>query len=329
MLRASLFFPLFVAMGVAAPLPSLPKPVTSFGAVLCGDYVYEYGGHMGHAHEYSSSTVAGTFRRLPVHDPKTWEDLPGNTPVQSPGLATWDGKIYLVGGMQPQNEQGEPQKLVSLNHCAVYDPATRAWSDLPPLLQPRSSHAVAVLDGKLYAIGGWPLKVGFPKVESARGNEKDYHDTMEVLDLSHPEAGWTSLTQPFQLRALAACAYDGKLWCMGGMTEDNDLTSEVHVYDPKTKTWSKGPDVPGGGQAKAFGCATCASSDGLFVSPMGTKIYRLAPDGKSWVEYAHLDLGRYFHQMLPLPGGSLIILGGTHEGRPLNSVEQVSPEHAP
>ncbi len=329
MIRGLLFAALLMGTALlsAAP-PGLPKAVTSFGAAVCDGFVYVYGGHMGKAHDYSKVTVSGALWRLSLERPDAWEVLPGHVPVQSPGIVSWSGKVYLVGGMQPENEPGSAERLLSLDEAALFDTAQKTWQELPHLPQPRSSHALAVLDGKLYAIGGWPLDIGGPPPKADAPAPKKYHDTMVMLDLAHPDSGWQSLPQPWQRRALTAVAFSGKIWCIGGMTEDNELSSVVDVYDPATKQWSTAPEVPEGGHAKAFGCAACVAGGSLIVSPEGGKLYRIGPDAKAWVECGKLAKSRYFHQLVALDATHLMAIGGTAKGLPLDDVEIVAVDQA-
>lgn len=62
-----------------------------------------------------------------------------------------DGKLYVTGGRAPGHEGDDGSNVASTE---VYDPATDAWSPLADLPTPRSGGASAVLDGKLYVIGG-------------------------------------------------------------------------------------------------------------------------------------------------------------------------------
>jgi len=309
---------------VFAEPPPLPKAVTSFGAVVCDDSVYVYGGHMGKAHEYSTETASGALWRMSLAKQDTWESLPGNTPVQSPGIATWKGKLVLAGGMQPQNAPGADQKLLSLDHAVLFDPATKTWTQLPAMPEPRSSHALAVIGDLLYAVGGWPLKVGTPKPPPDAPKPKKWHDTLVVLDLNQPQAGWKTLPQPWTRRALTAVVFDGKLWCIGGMTQDNELSSAVDIYDPTTKKWISAPPVGEKERAMAFGIAACVAGGSLYASPEGGKIYRIESDAKAWTECGKLAKPRYFHQLIPLDGTRLMAIGGTSGGQPLDHVEIVT-----
>jgi len=312
----------------AAP-PPLPKALTSFGAAAFEGSVYVYGGHMGKAHDYSKATVSGAMWRLSLSRLDAWEALPGDVPVQSPGVAAWNGKVCLAGGMQPQNEAGAKGRLLSLDHAALFDPAKNAWQKLPPLPGPRSSHALAIMGDKLYALGGWPLDSGGPEPKAGTPAAKGYHDTMAVLDLASPAPAWQSLPQPWRRRALAAVVFAGKIWCIGGMTEDNELSSAIDVYDPVAKQWSVAPPVAETDRAKAFGCAACVAGGNLFVSPEGGRVYRIGADAKAWVECGKLAKPRYFHQLIALDATHLMAIGGTAGGKPMDHVEIVTVEQAP
>jgi hypothetical protein len=324
-LAALLAFPAWLP---ASP-PPLPKALTSFGAAVCDGSVYVYGGHMGKAHDYSKATVSGAMWRLSLTRLDSWEALSGDIPLQSPGVAAWQGKVCLAGGMQPQNEPGSKGRLLSLDHAALFDPAKNAWQKLPPLPEPRSSHALAVMGDKLYAIGGWSLDTGGPEPKAGTPRSKGYHDTMAMLDLASAAPAWQSLPQPWQRRALTAVVFAGKIWCIGGMTDDNELSSVIDVYDPATKQWSTAPPVGEADRAKAFGCAACVAGGNLFVSPEGGRVYRIGADAKGWVECGKLAKPRYFHQLIAIDATHLMASGGTAGAKPMDDVEIVTVEQGP
>ena len=60
------------------------------------------------------------------------------------GVEVLDGKIYFVGGSDGSAK----------NIAERYDPVTNTWETLNSLSVARSGLASAVLNGKLYAIGG-------------------------------------------------------------------------------------------------------------------------------------------------------------------------------
>lgn len=306
----------------AIELPPLAEPVTSFGAAVTDGQLYTYGGHKAGSHSWSLTTTSGELRRIDLTKPKEWETLTSGPQVQSPGVAAHGGKVYLIGGMQPQNEKGKDPILKSLGHALVFDSTAKKWSNLPDLPEVRSSHDVAVFDNKLYVLGGWPLDT----TKDEKGQEPDdrhqkrpFHKTGLVLDLGKPEAGWQSFEQPFQRRAIALVASAGKLYVIGGMDAENQVSSEVDVYDIAAKTWSKLPDLPADGRMKGFATAACELNGEVIASPRGGKIFALR--NNSWQEAGKLQQSRFFHQLEPLGKDQVIALGGTSGEEPLGSVE--------
>ena len=199
---------------MATRVATLPEATSSFGAVASDGWLYVYGGHVVPTHSYSTEAVSGRFSRLRLADGKTWERLPDGPPLQGMNLAAHEGKIYRVGGMQPQNKPGEPQDIRSVADVARFDPATGKWEALPPLPVPRSSHDVVVVGNTLVVVGGWTLK----------GKEKtEWPDSIELLDLAAPTLAWTRSPQPFKRRALIAAALDGKVHVIGGFNEKSQV----------------------------------------------------------------------------------------------------------
>lgn len=71
------------------------------------------------------------------------------------GVAGVDGRLHAVGGRAGgQHVHGSGGDPFTLATHEVYDPTTDAWADAAPLPTGRSGHAVAVLHGCLYALGG-------------------------------------------------------------------------------------------------------------------------------------------------------------------------------
>lgn len=140
--------------------PPLPETVTSFGAALIEDMLYVYGGHTGRAHQYYQEGQAKTLWRLNLAQPEAWKALGEGPGLQGLALVADGGKLYRIGGFTARNQQGEPSDLWSQADVASYDPAAERWDELPALPEPRSSFDAAVLDGKIYVIGGMQAEGG-------------------------------------------------------------------------------------------------------------------------------------------------------------------------
>jgi N-acetylneuraminic acid mutarotase len=110
-----------------------------------------------------------------------------------------DGKIYVTGGRAPGHEGNDGNNIASTE---VYDPGADTWSPLEDLPTPRSGGASAVLDGKLYVIGG-----------QLPGNT--VYKTVSRFD---PATGhWEALADmPIELTGHRAVAVGNAIYVMGG-----------------------------------------------------------------------------------------------------------------
>ena len=113
-----------------------------------------------------------------VYDPATdtWtqaSDMPWARRAHSASVV--DGKMYLVGGVSSEMielflegkiDEGKMKELFST--VDVYDAATDTWTTAANIPTTRGYHDAAVVDGRIYIIGGKygpPVYVGKPTVE--------------------------------------------------------------------------------------------------------------------------------------------------------------------
>ncbi len=293
-------------------LPPLPIPVSSLGAVACDGQLYVYGGHVAPVHTYSTEAVTGRFFRRPLGGAGAWEELPSGPGLQGMNIAAHGGRIHRVGGMDPRNPPDKPAENFSVATVSVYDPATRGWTDLLPLPEPRSSHDVAVIGDTLYVVGGWNML----------GHDgEDWCDEMLSLNLTDPKAGWKKLPQPFVRRALIAAVAGGKLFVIGGFTDEEDVSLDVDIFDPATGTWSKGPSLSGDSM-NGFAPAACAIDGRIHVSVADGSVHRLAADGSQWEPVASV-VPRIVHRAVPDGDAHMILVGGAANSDNLDLVERV------
>lgn len=304
----------------AATLAPMPQPVTSFGAVTTGDWLYVFGGHKGERHEYSAAQVSGSFHRLNLSEGRAWETLPGSAPSQGLPLVAHAGKVYRIGGMAARNPEGEKQDLVSTTHFERFDPARGQWEKLPDLPAPRSSHDAVVVGDKIYVAGGWEL--------SGTTSKAVWPKNALVFDLKNPAAGWREFPQPFQRRALALAAQGSRIYCLGGMDSDNKTTLAVEVYDTATGQWSKGPDLPPG-RHKGFSCSAIAQNGRLYANMFQGDLLRLTADGSAWEIVGRVQHPRLSHRIVTAGRTQLIALGGEDGEEKRPELELLSPSTTP
>jgi len=131
------------------------------------------------------------------------------------GVEPLDGKIYFVGGTNASGAK---------NIVERYDPVTNTWEMIDSMSVAREGVASAVLDGKLYAIGG----VGLTSVE--------------IFD---PSVGtWSAgVSLPNVVHRGGAITVDDKIYLIGGRITDQDI-DKVYCFDPLTNQWSTKGNMP-------------------------------------------------------------------------------------
>jgi N-acetylneuraminic acid mutarotase len=282
-------------------IEALPRGIASFGATRVGDWLYVYSGHTGKTHVYSKDDMLPGFYRVSVTKGGAWESLPFPEPGQGVALIADEKLVYRLGGMQARNEKGDDADLYSLDSVATFDPASLSWTDLPKMPTSRSSHRAAVFDNKIYVFGGWSIN---------GGETGDWMKEGLVLDLANQDQGWKSLPQPAERRALDVVAARGKIWMIGGLTPDDEVSDEVHVFDIASEKWELGPKLPGP-LPIGNGIAAIGSNNDVLISGMDGKIYKLDDQASSWTEVGKLPSGRIHHRIVSLGDGLLVTVGGS------------------
>ncbi|XP_052253854.1 kelch-like protein 18 [Dreissena polymorpha] len=124
------------------------------------------------------------------------------------------GIIYAVGGLTSSGD--------SLSTVEFYDPLLNRWRVAEAMSTLRSRVGVTVLNGHLYAIGGY--------------DGQDRLSTVEVFDQGTKR--WNKVA-PMNCKrsALGAVALNRKLYVLGGYDGVTSLNS-VEVYDPENNIWS-------------------------------------------------------------------------------------------
>lgn len=306
----------------AAPtFAALPDAIASFGAATEGDWLYVYGGHMGKTHTYSKQQVSPRFQRINLKTGGYWEELPSGPGLQGLVLLANGGQIYRIGGMTAKNEVGQPDDLHSLSTVARFDPATKKWTELTALPEGRSSHGAAIVDNKLYVVGGWCL-------EGAGRNGRWGLNTL-VLDLKAEKPEWKALPNPpLERRAMMVTSCEDKLYVTGGLMSKGGISKEVDVFDTRTQKWTKGPEIPGM-VMNGNGLAACQAEKSLYVSGMDGKVYRLNEAKGSWDVAGQLTPARIHHRLVPFRQGTVLAVAGASMQGHLKSVDIVQLDAKP
>ncbi len=184
-------------------------------------------------------------------------------------------------------------------------PEVHGWRLAAALLQPRSEHAVADLDGKIYVIGGYPPG----RIPS---------DVVQVYDVAADR--WTiGPPVPVPMHHAMAAGVGGRLYVIGGEF-DGAGTGRPEVYldtvyelDPRAGTWRKRASMP-----TARSAGGVAVIDGkIYVAggrpPRGADFALYDPAADKWSILPELPTGRN-HLAVGAVGGKVYVAGGRFGG---------------
>lgn len=287
---------------VAHSLPELPRGVTSFGGAVSGDTLFVYGGNYGSAHEYRLEDQSGDLWRLNLKQPEKWEQIAGGPRRQGLAMVAHRGTVYRIGGFEATSKAEEKEHLVSQADFARLDASGTQWESLPDMPEPRSSHDAAVVGDTLYVVGGWNMQGG--------GRGAKWHDTALSLDLTAAKPEWKTIAAPpFKRRAMSLADWNGKLICIGGMSEKGGPTTASAIFDPEKSAWSEGPALLGG-PMDGFGNSAFAFQGTVYTTTISGSIQRLSSDGRHWEFLGQVAHPRFFHRVLPWHESKLVIVGG-------------------
>ena len=163
-------------------------------------------------------------------------------------MATYEGRIYYAGGLDPYHK-------VSTPWFSVYDPATDRWSELPDMPRARDHFGAAIVDGKLYAIGGRHVVRENPVVEN------------DAYDLATGKWITGLAPLPGERSGTATAVLGDEILVLGGeriWTQPAKRT--VEAYHPATDTWRSLPDMAIG----AHGIQAAVCNGGVYVAAGAT-----------------------------------------------------------
>lgn len=295
-------------------LGELPTTLTSFGGAVLGDYVYIYGGTKGSSHDYSSELQNDSLMRMPIAGGQ-WETVAKGPHLQGLALVPHGEKLYRIGGFEARNKKGDEHDLWSVASVDSFDPKSGQWTEMPALPEPRSSFDAVVMNDHIYVVGGWGM---------AGGGRSTWHETAWKMDLKQEKPEWTPIAKtPFERRALALAAHDGKLFAIGGITSGGDTSLETDIYDPKSDTWTQGPELVGEDAMTGFGASAFATGGNLYISTVTGSFQQLSADASEWTVVAQTPTARFFHRMLPVSDKAFVVIGGSNMRGRIKEVEQI------
>jgi N-acetylneuraminic acid mutarotase len=199
-----------------------------FGIAVYQNKIYVMGGATG---ELDHTAVTGVNE---VYDPITdsWtRKTPMPTPRQGFQANVVEGKIYCTGGYRLVS-QGGGRSTQQFNLNEVYDPETDTWTTKAPLPTAVYGYASAVVNNKIYVIGG----IGA-------------FDSIDLSQIYDPITDtWTNgapVPNAYEYPSGAATTGDmapKRIYVLGG---GSLVTSSFNgIYDPEHNEWSTGASMP-------------------------------------------------------------------------------------
>lgn len=219
-------------------LAPLPEGRHHIALAEAGGKIYGIGGFSGAIPDWRAHATVFVYD---VHANR-WSPGPSLPQARAEGVvASAKGKIYFIGGRVPTSPKAAHiSEHTDTRRGEALDPRTGRWKPIADAPSARNSAAAAVIDNKIYVVGGRQM------VTQADGRQRPVNvATLEVYD---PAADrWeTKAAMPQAQGGLAAAAYDGKLYAFGGeqFVPTSKVFADAWVYDPRTDRWSALPAMP-------------------------------------------------------------------------------------
>jgi N-acetylneuraminic acid mutarotase len=193
----------------------------------------------------------------------------------------FNGKIYLISGASPEVDFYPP----SLPEVYIYDIQTNSWSKGADIPTPVENYTSAILEGKIYIIGG----------ENWEPPSYSY-DLVQIYDIA--SNSWSSGESiPVKVDKSQAIATSGektprRIYVLSGLPEG--YIGFNQIYNPETDSWSNGTDLPISHSSPSSMTTEQRSENSVLIS---TK----RPSGAVTVDdYIYAISGRYNLKYVPV-----------------------------
>jgi N-acetylneuraminic acid mutarotase len=253
------------AAGPWLTLPGLPRTMQDNSAVTVGGKVYSFGGQ-------SESSLTDVY----VYDPaaQSWSKAASMPygPRHQAAEGVIDGKVYLVSGWSGMNTD-----------TLIFDPVTETWSKGADVPAASAAAGSAVLDGKLYVVGGCTTTSCTPNTDKVFRYEPRTDSWESVASYPMP-IGWQSCG-----------AVGGKVVCAGGLSAGQPVTA-AYAYDPAANAWTRLADMP----ANLWGSAYHTADNRLLIAggitgsqTLTNQGYAYDPVTNSWTSLPATNTARF------------------------------------
>lgn len=209
-------------------LPNMPMAITHAGTATDGVNIYLAGGVVGSGAGDILTATTAVWRYNTAT--KQWDSMP---PLPQPRGA---GELALVGrNLHFFSGTGLDRYQSVDQHWTLSLDGGTQWIPAPPLPNPRNHLADAVVDGKLYVIGG---QQGHNETLVTQRSVHVYDPALNRWSERAPlPAGRSHIGGATVVR-------DGQIYVFGGEENHGTPEEEVFVYNTRTNTWTRGTPLP-------------------------------------------------------------------------------------
>lgn len=214
--------------GASKALPDLPPEYDGCTGAYLKGYFYMVG-------------RKDTIFRINLSICNKWEKMSADTFAFGHGHALISNGKHLFW----------PGGVLNCRTYNLYEPDTNRWTLLPQMRTPRYGHATALVDNKIYVIGG---------AEDRSGMELS---SVEVFDIS--SRTWSAAPRlPKALYGPAAASIGKFVIVTGGIDSDPQETSYCLIYDTHSQEWIQSK-VPLSTLRYGHGCVAIQGSQVVLV----------------------------------------------------------------
>lgn len=243
-------------------LAPLPEARHHIALAASGGLIHGVGGFSGGFPNWRAQPT--TFVYDPVAD--RWSDGEPLPYASAEGVFAAIGhRLYLVGGRVREHDAARHfNQHLDTALGLVFDPAQRRWAPIADAPTARNSAAAAVIDGRLYVVGG-------------RQASKQPDGSLRQVNVPHLEVydpttdRWSARApMPVAQGGLAAAGHGGRLYVFGGeqWVPERKVFAEAWVYEPGDDRWRALPALP----TPRHGLGAATVGDRIHVFGGGTRV---------------------------------------------------------